>query len=181
MVDDFSRFTWVKFLAHKSDAFATFETLVKQLQNEKGVSLRSIRTDHGTEFENHDFASFCDEYGINHNFSAPYTPQQNGVVERKNRTLQDMARTMLLESEVAKNLWAEAVSTACYTSNRVHLRYSLGKTPYELYKGRKPNISYFHPFGSKCYILRPIKDGVGKFDARSDEGIFLGYSLTSKA
>ncbi|KAI4370459.1 hypothetical protein MLD38_018812 [Melastoma candidum] len=92
-----------------------------------------------------------------------------------------MARTMLLESEVAKNLWVEAVSTACYISNRVHLRSSLGKTPYELYKGWKPNISYFHPFGSNCFILRSIKDGVGKFDARSDEGTFSGYSLTSKA
>ncbi|KAI4320643.1 hypothetical protein MLD38_034101 [Melastoma candidum] len=92
-----------------------------------------------------------------------------------------MARTMMLENEVAKNLWAEAISTTCYNSNRVHLRHSIGKTPYELYKGRMPNISYFHPFGSKYYILRPIRDGVGKFDARSDEGIFLGYFFTSKA
>ena len=73
----------VKFLTHKSDAFETFIKLAKKLQNEIGSFVKAIRTDHGTEFENHDFATFCDDHGIDHNFSAPYTPQQNGVAERK--------------------------------------------------------------------------------------------------
>ncbi|KAI4365292.1 hypothetical protein MLD38_021288 [Melastoma candidum] len=92
-----------------------------------------------------------------------------------------MARMMMCESKVSQNLWAEAINTACYVSNRVHARKTLDKTHYELYKGKVPNISYFHLFGSPCYILRLPKDNVGKFDARSDEGVFLGYSESSKA
>ncbi|KAI4371673.1 hypothetical protein MLD38_009999 [Melastoma candidum] len=92
-----------------------------------------------------------------------------------------MMRTMMCESKAPQNLWAEAINTACYVPNRVLARKTLDKTPYELYKGKVPNISYFHPFGSHCYILRLPKENVGKFDARSDEGVFLGYSESSKA
>ncbi|KAI4372795.1 hypothetical protein MLD38_010984 [Melastoma candidum] len=92
-----------------------------------------------------------------------------------------MARTMICESNAPQNLWAEAVNTACYISNRVLFTPILEKTPYQLYRGRKPNISYFHAFGSPCFILRPSKDNLGKFEAEIDEGIFLGYSLSSKA
>ena len=124
---------------------------------------------------------FCAKNGIEHTFSAPRTPQQNGVAERKNRTLIEMARTMLCNNNLPKYFWAEAVNTACYISNRVFIRPILKKTPYELWKGKRPNISYFHPFGTKCYILNNGKDQLAKFDAKSDEGVFLGYSLTSKA
>ncbi|KAI4310665.1 hypothetical protein MLD38_035625 [Melastoma candidum] len=93
----------------------------------------------------------------------------------------DIARTIICESKVPHNLWVEAVNTEYYISNRVVIRPKLDKTPYELLRGRKPNIFYFHPFGSVCYIWRPSKDNLGKFDAKSDEGIFLGYSTTSKA
>ncbi|KAI4365380.1 hypothetical protein MLD38_021369 [Melastoma candidum] len=92
-----------------------------------------------------------------------------------------MARTMICESKVPKTLWAEALNTTCYISNSVLIRPKFDKTPYELLRGRKTNISYFHPFGSVCYVLRPSKDNLGKFDAKSDEGIFLAYSTTSKA
>ncbi|KAK2396223.1 putative mitochondrial protein [Trifolium repens] len=108
------------------------------------------------------------------------SPQQNGVVERKNRTLREMDRTMIDESNVEKYFWAEAIITACYILNRFSIRKVLNKTPFELWKDRKPNISYFHIFGCYCYILN-IKDNLGKFVAKSDKGIFLGYSLTSKA
>ncbi|WJX45438.1 hypothetical protein P8452_32320 [Trifolium repens] len=91
-----------------------------------------------------------------------------------------MARTMINESNVEKYFWAEAINTSCYILNRATIRKVLNKTPYELWKGRKPNISYFHIFGCYCYILN-IKDNLGKFDSKSDKGIFLGYSLTSKA
>ena len=87
-----------------------------------------------------------------HNFSAPRTPQQNGVVERKNRTLQEIARTMLNENGLPKYFWAEAVNTACYVVNRAHIRSILKRTPYELWKGKLPNISYFHAFGCKCFV-----------------------------
>ena len=114
--------------------------------------LKAIRSDHGTEFENSKFAQYCDYHGVDHNFSAPRTPQQNGVVERKNRTLQEMARTMMITSKITNQFLAEAINTACYTINRCMTRPLLEKTPYELLKGRKPNISHLRVFGCKCFI-----------------------------
>ena len=102
------------------------------------------------------------------------------MVERKNRAIQEMARAMLYNKDLARNLWGEAVNTACHTVNRVYFRPGTKTTPYELWKGRKPNVKYFKIFGSTCFILKDIEN-VGKFDSRSDEGIFLGYSSTSKA
>ncbi|KAH9685489.1 Integrase catalytic domain-containing protein [Citrus sinensis] len=107
-------------------------------------------------------------------------PQQNGVVERKNRSIQEMARTMLNENALSKYFWAEAVNTACYVLNRVLIRHNLNKTPYEMWKDRKPNIGYFKVFECKCFVLN-TKDNLGKFDPKSDVGIFLGYSNSSKA
>ena len=123
--------------------------------------------------------SFCTRSSISQEFSAPITPQQNGVVERKNRVIQEMARAMLYNKDMARNLLGEAVNTACHTVNKLYFRSSTKKTPYELWKERKPNVKYFRIFGSICFILRD-RENVGKFDPRSDEGIFLGYS-TSKA
>ncbi|KAK0571320.1 hypothetical protein LWI29_014080 [Acer saccharum] len=182
-VDDFSRFTWTYFLREKSETFDKFKMLCTKIQNEMNSSIKSIkriRSDHGREFENASFESYCNSLGISHEFSAPRTPQQNGVVERKNKVLQEMARVMLLSNNVPRNLWAEAVNTACYIGNRVFLRPGSRNTSYELWKGRKPNVSYFHTFGSKCYILND-RDQLGKFDAKSDEGIFIGYALNSRA
>ncbi|KAH9794255.1 hypothetical protein KPL71_004834 [Citrus sinensis] len=180
IVDDYSKYTWVLFLANKDDALDAFKVLCKKLQNEKGHGIVCIRSDHGGEFENHAFESFCNNLGIEHQFSSPRTPQQNGVVERKNRSIQEMARTMLNENALPKYFWAEAVNTACYVLNRVLIRPNLNKTPYELWKDRKPNIGYFKVFGCKCFVLN-TKDNLGKFDPKSDVGIFLGYSNSSKA
>ena len=92
-----------------------------------------------------------------------------------------MARTMLNENGLPKYFWAEAVNTACYVVNMTHIRSILKRTPYELWKGTLPNISYFHAFGCKCFVHNNGKEALGKFDATSDEGIFLGYSSISKA
>ncbi|KAG9442738.1 hypothetical protein H6P81_018592 [Aristolochia fimbriata] len=154
---------------------------VMLLMTEKGVTIGRIvriRSDHGKEFENQDFANFCESKGILHEFSAPKTPQQNGIVERKNRTLQEMARTMINAKELPHKLWVEAVNTACYVRNRVHLRYLTHKTPYELWKGRKPKVHYFREFDSRCHVLRD-REQLRKFDSRSTEGIFVGYSRNS--
>ena len=169
------------FLAHKDETFLVFTKFHRKVSNKKGTSIISIRSDHGTEFENHEFDEFCNEHGINHNFSAPRTPQQNGVVERKNRTLEEMTCTMLCENDLPRYFWAEAINTSCYILNRVLIRPILKKTPYELWKNRKPTIKYFHIFGCRCFILNNGKDNLSKFDAKSDEGIFLGYSTSSKA
>ena len=121
IVDDYSRYTWVIFLKNKSDTFKHFKSFVKRIQKSKGLKVKNIRSDHGGEFKNNDFEHFCTKKGINHNFSFPRTPQQNGVVERKNRTLQECARTLLNGSTLPKHFWAEAVATACYVLNRVFI------------------------------------------------------------
>ena len=113
-------------------------------------------------------------------FSPPITPQQNRVVERKNTTLMEMARSMLHEYNLPLYFWPEAVNTSCYISNRVFKRPILNKTSYELWNNRKPKISYLRVFGCKCFILN-TKDNLGKFDSKVDEGSFLGYSTSSKA
>jgi transposase InsO family protein len=121
------------------------------------LRIKKIRSDNGSEFKNSQIEGFLEEEGIKHVFSSPYTPQQNGVVERKNRTILDMARTMLDEYKIPDQFWAEVINTACYSSNRLYLHRILKKTSYELLTGKKPNISYFRVFGSKCFIL--IKRG----------------------
>ncbi|GKC68944.1 retrovirus-related pol polyprotein from transposon TNT 1-94 [Tanacetum coccineum] len=139
------------------------------------------RTDHGREFDNEvQFGEFYKANGITHNFSAPRTPQSNGVVEKKNRTLQEMSRTMLNEQSLPQKFWCNAVDTSTYILNRILIRAILGKTPYELLKGRKPTLDYFRVFGRKCFILN-TKDYLKKFDPKSYDGIFLGYSQNSKA
>ena len=119
---------------------------------------------------------FCEENGIMHEFSAPRTPQQNGVVERKNRSLIEAARTMLEESKIPTYFWAEVVNCACYTQNISLINQEKGMTPYQLFKRRKLTLNFLHVFGCKCYILRNQSDHKGKFDAKADEGIFVGYS-----
>jgi transposase InsO family protein len=132
------------------------------------------------EFKNSQIKGFLEEEGIKHEFSSPYTPQQNGVVERKNRTLLDMARTMLDEYKTPDRFWAEAINTACYSINRLYLHRILKKTSYELLTGKKPNVSYFRVFGSKFFIL--IKRGRNsKFAPKAVEGFLLGYDSNIRA
>ena len=107
---------------------------------------------------------FCIRSGISQEFFAPITPQQNGIVERKNMVIQEMARAMLHNKDVARNLWGEAVNTACRTVNMVYFKPGTKKTLYELWKGGKPNVKYFRIFGSMCFILKD-RENVGKFDS----------------
>ncbi|GJT39128.1 putative ribonuclease H-like domain-containing protein [Tanacetum coccineum] len=123
---------------------------------------------------------FCEIKGILRQFSVARTPQQNGVAERRNRTLIEAARTMLADSKLPTTFWAEAVNTACYVQNRVLVVKPHNKTPYELFHGRTPTLSFMRPFGCPVTILNTI-DHLGKFDGKADEGFFVGYSLNSKA
>ncbi|GJR10602.1 putative ribonuclease H-like domain-containing protein [Tanacetum coccineum] len=123
---------------------------------------------------------FCREKGIKREYSVARTPQQNGVAERKNRTLIEAARTMLADSKLPTTFWAEIVSTACYVQNRVLIVKPQNKTPYELFRGFKPAIGFMKPFRCHVIILNTL-DNLGKFDGKSDEGFFVGYSLSSKA
>nr|GEV09810.1 retrovirus-related Pol polyprotein from transposon TNT 1-94 [Tanacetum cinerariifolium] len=137
-----------------------------------------VRTDNGTKFKNKILAKFFDKVGITQQFSAARTPQQNGVVERRNRTLVEAARTLITFANLPLFLWAEAIATDCFTQNRSIIHKRFDKTPYELMKKRKPNIKFFYVFGCRCYLLNDYED-VGKLKAKGDIRVFVGYSKES--
>ncbi|KAK1698193.1 hypothetical protein QYE76_014890 [Lolium multiflorum] len=180
IVDDYSRYSWVFLLKSKDETHREFITFAKKAQRTYESEIKAIRTDNGTEFKNYTMQEFVDDEGIKHEFSAPYTPQQNGVVERKNRTIIEMARTMLSEFNSPHNFWGEAISTAVHYSNRLFLRPLHNKTPYELLTGNKPNVTYIRVFGCKC-LVKNNKGKLGKFETRTIEGIFVGYAENSHA
>jgi len=180
IVDDFSRMTFLYLLKSKDQAFDRFVSFKRQVERMIDRKIKCIRTDRGEEFVNQKMIDFCDNHGIRRQYSAPHTPQQNGVVERKNRTIQEMARTLLNDSGLSEKHWTFAVHTAVYIINRCLLRPHEKRVPYELWFKQKPTVSFFKVFGCKCWILRKGSN-LGKFDDRSDEGIFLGYSSHSKA
>ncbi|KAJ9535421.1 hypothetical protein OSB04_un001464 [Centaurea solstitialis] len=180
IVDDYSRFTWVFFLRTKDETSGLIKPFVIRVENKTNLKVKVIRSDNGTEFKNADLNLFCESKGIERQYSAPRTPQQNGVAERRNRTLIEAARTMLVDSKLPVTFWAEAINTACYVQNRVLVVKSKGKTPYELFEKKKPFIGFLVPFGCPCTILN-TKSQLGKFDSKSDDGFFVGYSSQSKA
>ncbi|GJV30927.1 retrovirus-related pol polyprotein from transposon TNT 1-94 [Tanacetum coccineum] len=180
IVDDYSRFTWVRFLKTKDEAPAAIIKCIKNIQVRLKATVRNVRTDNGTEFVNQTLREWYENVGISHQTSVARTPQQNGVVERRNRTLVEAARTMLIFSKAPLFLWAEAINTACYTQNRSLIRLRYNKTPYELMQDKKPDLSFFHVFGSLCYPTNDHED-LGKFDAKADIGIFVGYAPAKKA
>ncbi|GJZ98232.1 putative ribonuclease H-like domain-containing protein, partial [Tanacetum coccineum] len=180
VTDDYSRFSWVFFLRTKDETSEILKNFIKEIENLVDKKVKIIRSDNGTEFKNHVMDEFCREKGIKREYSVARTPQQNGVAERKNRTLIEAARTMLADSKLPTTFWAEAVSTACYVQNRVLVVKPHNKTPYELFRGIKPAIGFMKPFGCHVTILNTL-DKLGKFDGKSDEGFFVGYSLSSKA
>jgi hypothetical protein len=170
----------VFFLVDKSDVFATLKTFIKRIHNEFETTIKKVRSDNGSEFKNTRLNDLYDEFGIRHQFSAKYTPQSNGLVKRKNRTLIDMTRSMLSEYNVSHSFWAKAINMACYYSNRLYCHPMMEKMPYELLHGKKPNIAHFQVYGCKCYILKK-GTRLSKFEKKCDEGFLLGYSTTSKA
>jgi transposase InsO family protein len=180
IVDDYSRYTWTFFLHNKSEVAACFKKFAKRAQNEFEVKIKKIRSDNGKEFDNTNIKAYCDEVGIKHEVCATYTPQQNSVVERKNRTMITLARTMLDEYNTPQDLWAEAINITCYASNRLFPQKFLSKTPYKLLNGKKPDVSCFRVFGCKCYIYKK-RQHLGKFQRYCDIGFLVGYSSKSKA
>ncbi|GKA71450.1 putative ribonuclease H-like domain-containing protein, partial [Tanacetum coccineum] len=156
VTDDYSRFTWVFFLATKNETSGILKSIITEIENLVDKKAEIIRCDNGTEFKNRVMSDFCEKKGIKKEFSVARTPQQNSVVERRNRTLIEAARTRVL---VVK---------------------PHNKTPYELFRGRTPALSFMRPFGCHVTILNTL-DYLGKFDGKSDEGFFVGYSLNSKA
>ncbi|GJU03820.1 retrovirus-related pol polyprotein from transposon TNT 1-94 [Tanacetum coccineum] len=180
VTDDYSRFTWVFFLASKDETSCIFKSFITEIEILVDKKVKIIRCDNGTEFKNRVMSEFCEKKGIEREFSVARTPQQNGVAERRNGTLIEVARTMLANSKLPTTFWVEAVNTACYVQNKVLIVKPHNKTPYELFRGRTPALSFMRPFGCHVTILNTL-DHLGKFDGKSDEGFFVGYLMNSKA
>nr|GEU56859.1 putative ribonuclease H-like domain-containing protein [Tanacetum cinerariifolium] len=155
VTDDFSRFTWTFFLKTKDETSGILRNFITEIENMKDLKVKIIRCDNGGEFRKKEMKDFYSRKGIKREFSIARTPQQNGVAEMRNKTLMEAARTMLADAKPPVTFWAEVVNTACYVQNRVLVNKSQNKTPYELFNG--------------------------KFDAKGDEGYFIGYSMSSKA
>nr|GEY44856.1 retrovirus-related Pol polyprotein from transposon TNT 1-94 [Tanacetum cinerariifolium] len=180
IVDDYSRYTWVHFLRSKDEAPEVIIKFLKRITVLLQSPVIIIRTDNGREFKNQVLKEYFDTVGISHQMSSIRTPQQNGVVERCNRTLVEAARTILIFSRAPLFLWAEAIATACFTQNRSVIHRRFNKTPYELINGRKPDISFLHVFDALCYPKNDRED-IGKLGAKGDIGFFIGYSADSCA
>ncbi|KAI3807431.1 hypothetical protein L1987_23359 [Smallanthus sonchifolius] len=177
VTNDFS--SWVHFLGTKDKTTDILRYLILSLDSLCKLKVRRIRSDNGTEFKNNLMELFCLKKGIRHEFSAQYTPQQNGVAERKNRTLIKTARTMLSDAKLPVTFWPEEVNTACHLLNRVLVVKRHNKTCYELINNRTPNLDYLVPFGGPCSLLLQYKDRKSKYHAKAVEGIFLGYVANS--
>ncbi|GJT94589.1 putative ribonuclease H-like domain-containing protein [Tanacetum coccineum] len=180
VTDDFSRFFLIFFLATKDETSGILKTFITKIENQLDHKVKVIWSDNGTEFKNSIMNQFCERKEIKREFSVARTPQQNGVVERKNRILIEAARTMLVDSKLPTTFWAEALNIACYVLNRVLVIKPHNKTPYELIRGRPPLIYFMKPFRYLVTILN-TKDPLGKFDGKADEGYFVRYSVVSKA
>nr|GEU92951.1 retrovirus-related Pol polyprotein from transposon TNT 1-94 [Tanacetum cinerariifolium] len=176
IIDDYSRFTWVKCLRSKDEALDFIIKFLKMIQVRLKVPVCRIRTYNGTEFLNQTLREYYEQVGISHETSVARSTQQNGVVERRNHTLIEAARTMLIYAQASLFLWAEAVATACYTQNRSIIRLRHGKTPYELLHNKLPDLSFLHAFGTLCYptndapeVIAPIDEVVASELAESTD------------
>uniref|UniRef100_A0A5B7BAZ6 Putative polyprotein n=1 Tax=Davidia involucrata TaxID=16924 RepID=A0A5B7BAZ6_DAVIN len=179
-VDDFSRMMWVYFLEQKSEAFSTFLQFKQSAERQSGHPLKTLRIDRGGEFLSEEFKNYCKNKGIKRQLTVRYTPQQNGMAERKNHTIIEMARSMLKAKGLPNNFWVEAVNTVVYILNRSPTKVVPNRTPYEAWNGRKPDVNFFRVFGSIAYSLIPSQHRE-KFDEKREKYIFIGYSDESKA
>nr|GFA87648.1 integrase, catalytic region, zinc finger, CCHC-type, peptidase aspartic, catalytic [Tanacetum cinerariifolium] len=164
----------------QDEASEVIISFIKKTQVNLQLQVQRVRTDNSMEFKNKTLAKFFDEVVITQQFSAIRTPQQNGVVERRNLNLVEAARTMLTFANLPSFLWAEAIAAACFTHNHLIIHKRFNKTQYELMNKRKPNIKFFRVFGCRCYLLNNYED-VGKLKAYGDIGVFVGYSKESAA
>lgn len=178
-IDDFSRFTKVFFLQRKSETEAKLKEYVEMAKTKFLRKPKMMRSDRGGEYIGKSITSLLNGEGIQTQFTAAYSPQQNGVAERKNRSLVEMARCMLLDARLPITFWAEAINTANYLQNRLPTK-AISSTPYELWNEKKPGISYFHAFGTKCFVYIPAQKR-HKLENTAKPVILMGYDEQSKA
>lgn len=179
-IDDNSRYTEVTMLRNKSDAFQAFKDYKRRVEKQTGQRIKKLRTDNGREYLSNNFKDFLKEEGIQHQLSVEYTPQQNGVAERANRTLVEMARCIMSQANLPESLWAEAVNTATFLRNRCATKSLDGITPFEAWTQNKPYVGFFRTIGSKTIALNKSRKGK-KFQPKGEQYILVGYSEESKA
>ena len=179
-VDDKSRRMWVYFIKSKSerDVLETFKEFHAMAERQSGAKLKVIRTDNGKEYVNRGFEGYLKQHGIRHQTTNDYTPEQNGMAERANRSIVERAKCMLFEAGLSKAFWAEAVSTAVYLLNRSPT-HGHDVTPEEAWSGRKPNLSHVRVFGTKAMVFIP-KQKRRKWDPKSHECILTGFDEATK-
>ena len=177
-IDDYSRYTYVYLMKCKDEVFNKFKVYKSIVENQKEKKIKILRSDRGGEYFPTIFSSFCEEHRIIHQRTSPYTPQQNGLAERKNRTLVDMVNSMLLSSQLPFNLWGEALLSVCHIHNRIPSKITK-TSPYELWNGRKPNLSYIRVWGCLAFYRVPDPKRT-KLGPREMKSVFVGYAKNSK-
>nr|GFA58038.1 hypothetical protein [Tanacetum cinerariifolium] len=179
IVDDYSRYTWTHFLRSKDETPEVLIDFLRLVQRGLQAQVRVVQTDKGTKILNQTLHAYFAAEGILHQTYVARTPEQNGIVERRNRTLVEAARTMLSAAKVPLFFWAEVIATACFTQNRSLVIPRHEKTPYHIINNRKPSVKFFYIFGSLCYIVRDGKN-LDRMKEKGDECIFVGYSTQAR-
>lgn len=175
LIDDFSRKSWVYLLCEKAEAFDVFKIFKSRVEKEAGAPIFCLRTDRGGEFTSNVFNQFCEEHGIKRQLTAAYTPQQNGVAERRNRTIMNMVRCVLTEKNLPRKFWPEAAKWTCHVLNRSMTNAVKDMVPEECWSGIKPSVGYFRIFGCIGHVHVPDQRRI-KLDNRSRKCILLGTS-----
>lgn len=179
VVDDYSRYMWVEMLKTKDQALVNFRKIKQRAETETGDKLKALRTDRGGEFTSILFETFCSQDGIKHYTTTPYSPQQNGVVERRNQTVVEMARCLLKAMVVPTIFWGEAIRTAVYLLNRSPTKALDSRTPFEVWHGRKPKVSHLKVFGCVAHV-KQLGPGMNKLSDRSSKMVLIGYESGTK-
>jgi hypothetical protein len=179
VVDDHSRYMWVELLKAKDEALQYFKKIKQQAELECGKKMKAMRTDRGGEFNSNLFTAFTNNTGIKHYTTTAYSPQKNGVVERRNQTIVEMARCLLKSKDVPPRFWGEAVVTVVFILNRAPTKSLQNMTPYEAWHGKKPRVDHMKTFGCVAHVKK-VGPGITKLSDRSTKMVFLGYKSGTK-
>ena len=178
-IDEKSKYTWVTLIQSKDRVLEAFKNFQSHVANHFSAKLKILRSDNGGEYTSQAFKQYLAQHGIIHQTSCPYTPQQNGVAERKNRHLMEVARSMMFHMNVPKRFWSDAVMSACYLINRTPTKVLNDLSPFEVLNKSKPSLDHLRVFGCICFVLVPGEQR-NKLDARSSKAMLIGYSPTQK-
>jgi hypothetical protein len=179
-IDDYSRKTWLYLLKSKDEVFSKFQEFKVEIENLTNKKIKTLRTNNGGEYTSKEFVAFCKSVGIRRELTVPHNPQQNGVAERKNRSIEEMVKALLNDQGLSMFLWEEETMTTIYVQNRIPHHILKDMTPEEAFSSKKPNVENLRIFGCPVYSHNP-KDKRNKLEPSGKKGIFVGYSDSSKA